>query len=100
MDILVSLGGPVVHSWIRALLDRAAVDVVAKEQPLRWNEVQHCGLPSDSYCFHKQSGLCKLCLAVPIVICFINLAGHEATNGFRAVLAQEQSWLPARGFLA
>lgn len=34
MDILVSLGGPVVHSWIRALLDRAAVDVVAKERHL------------------------------------------------------------------
>jgi hypothetical protein len=41
-----------------------------------------------------------LCLAVSIVVCFINLAGHDATNGIGAVLAQKHSWLPARRFLA
>lgn len=57
-------------------------------------------MSSDSCGFHKQSRLGKLCLAVSIVVCFINLAGHDAANGIGAVLAQKQSGPPAWRFLA
>lgn len=50
--------------------------------------------------FDKQSRLRQLCLAFFVVIRFVNVTGHDAADGIRAILAQKRFHTATWDFLA